>query len=50
MKLGTQTIALGSPEGSDGEGGRKGFQAGEHLYTHAWVMSMYGKKHYNIVK
>ena len=45
-----KAIALGPPEGSDGEGGRKGFQVVGHLYTHAWFMSMYGKNHYNIVK
>ena len=31
------------PEGSDGEGGGKGVQDGEHMYTHGWFMSMYGK-------
>ena len=36
------------PEGWDGEGG--GFQDGEHMYTHGWFMSRYGKTHYNIVK
>ena len=33
--------------------GRKvgdGVQDGEHMYTHGWFMSMYGKNHYNIVK
>ena len=31
------------PEGWDGEeGGREG-QDGEHMYTHGWFMSMYGK-------
>ena len=38
------------PEGLDGEGGGRGVQEGEHMYTHGWFMSMYGKKHYNIVK
>ena len=37
------------PEGCDGEGARRGVQDGEHMYTHAWFMSMYGKTHYNIV-
>ena len=23
---------------------------GEHMYTHGWFMSMYGKNHYNILK
>ena len=27
-----------------------GVQDGEHMYTHGWFMSMYGKNHYNIVK
>ena len=38
------------PEGGDGEGGGNGVQDGEHMYTHGWFMSMYGKNHYNIVK
>ena len=38
------------PEGWDVEGGGRGAQDGEHLYTHGWLMSMYGKTHYNIVK
>ena len=29
------------PEGWDGE-----VQDGEHMYTHGWFMSMYGKNHY----
>ena len=33
----------------DGEGGGRGAQDGEHMYTHGWFMSMYGKNHYNIV-
>ena len=39
-----------NPEGWDEEGGGRGVQDGEHMYTHGWFMSMYGKKHYNIVK
>ena len=31
------------PEGCDGEGGRRGIQDGEHVYTHGGLMSMYGK-------
>ena len=27
----------------------KGYVYGEHMYTHGWFMSMYGKNHYNIV-
>ena len=37
------------PEGWDGEGGRRGGQDGEHMYTHGWFVSMYGKNHCNIV-
>ena len=38
------------PEGWDGEGSVRGVQDGEHIYTHGWFMSMYGKNYYNIVK
>ena len=31
------------PEGWDGEGGGRGVQDGEHMYTPGWFMSMYGK-------
>ena len=31
------------PEGWDGEGGGRGVQDGEHMYTHGGVKSMYGK-------
>ena len=31
------------PEGWDGEGGGRGGQDGEHMYTHGGFMSMYGK-------
>ena len=34
----------------DGEGGDRVFLDGEYMYTHGWFMSMYGKKHYNIIK
>jgi len=37
-------------EGWDGEGGGNGVQDGGHMYTYGWFMSVYGKKHYNIVK
>ena len=30
-------------EGWDGEGGGRGAQDGEHMYTHGGFMSMYGK-------
>ena len=38
------------PEGWDGEGGGRGLQDGEHMYTHGWFMPRYGKNHYNTVK
>ena len=38
------------PEGWEGEWGGKGVEDGEHMYTHGWFMSMYGKNHYNTVK
>ena len=31
------------PEGWHGEGGRRGVQDWEHMYTHGGFMSMYGK-------
>ena len=31
------------PEGSDGVGGGRGVQNGEHMYTRGGFMSMYGK-------
>ena len=31
------------PEGSDGKGGERGIQDGEHMYTHGGCMSLYGK-------
>ena len=31
------------PEGCDGEGGRRGVQDGEHMYTHCGFKSMYDK-------
>ena len=31
------------PEGWDGEGGRRGVQDGEHVYTRGRFMLMYGK-------
>ena len=37
-------------EGWNGEIGGKGVQDGEHMYTHDWFMSMYGKDHHNSVK
>ena len=37
------------PEGWDEEGAGRGAQDGEHMYTHGWFMSVYGKNHYNKV-
>ena len=36
-------VHWGDPEGWDGEGGGKGVQDGEHMYTHGRFMLMYGK-------
>ena len=41
--------ALGWPWGIGWEGGGKGVQDGEHMYTHDYFISVYGKTHYNIV-
>ena len=38
------------PEKWGGEGGEKGVQDGEHMYTHDWFVWMYGKNHHNIIK
>jgi len=38
------------PDDLDWKEGGKGIQDGEHMYTHGWFLSMYGKKHYNIVE
>ena len=37
------------PEGWDEEACGRKVQDVEHMYTHGWFMSMYGKNHYNIV-
>ena len=37
------------PKGWDGKRGGGGVQDGEHMYTHRWFMSTYGKNHNNIV-
>ena len=50
MKQGSKPVYWDNPEEWDGEGGGRGIQDGEHMYTHGWFMSMYGKIHYNIVK
>ena len=38
------------PEGWGREGGVREVQDGEHMYTHGWFMSMYGKNHHSIIK
>ena len=38
------------PKGWDQEGAGRVVQDGEHMYTHGWFMSVYGKNHYNVVK
>ena len=38
------------PEEWDAEGGGREVQVGEHMHTHGWFMSVYGKNCYNIVK
>ena len=46
----TGLVHWDDPEGWDREGGGRGVQDGEHMYTHGWFMSMYGKTYFNIVK
>ena len=36
-------------EGWHREESWRGVQDGEHMYTHGWFMSIYGKNHHNIV-
>ena len=45
MRQGAQGWCTGmnDSEGCDGEGGGRGVQDGEHMYTHGGVKSMYGK-------
>ena len=38
------------PEVWEGEGSGRRVQDGEHMYTHVWFLSMYGKNHYKFVK
>ena len=42
--------ALGQPWGMGWEGCGREIQDGEHMYTHGWFMSMYGKNYHSIVK
>ena len=46
----SRLVHCDDPEGWDGERDGSRVQDGEHMYTHGWFMSMYGKNHYNIVK
>ena len=41
---------LNLEKAGDGEGGGKGVEDGEHMYTHGWFMLVYGESHYNMVK
>ena len=50
MKQGSKPVYWDNPEEWDGEGGGRGIQDGEHMYTHGWFMSMCGKNHHNILK
>ena len=43
-------VYWGDSEGLDGEEVWTGIQDGERMYTHGWLMSMFGKNHYKIVK
>ena len=45
----SELVHWDDPEGWEGKGSGRGVQDGEHMYTHSWFMSMYGKNHYNIV-
>ena len=46
----SEPVHWDDPEEWDEEGDGRGVQDGEHMYTHGWCMSMYGKNHHNIVK
>ena len=46
----SKPVRWDNPECGHGEGGGRGIQDGEHMYTCGWFMSMYGKNHHNIVK
>ena len=45
----TGLVHWDDPEGWDGEGGERGVQNKEHMFTLGRFMSMYGKNHYNII-
>ena len=46
----SELVHWGDPKGWNREGGGRGVQDGEHMYTHGLFMSMYGKNHHNTVK
>ena len=50
LVVSTRLVHWDNPEGLDREGGGRGAKDGDHMYTHGWFMSMYGKNHHNIVK
>ena len=50
MRLHSGLVHWNDPEGWDGEGGGRGVQDREHMYTLGRFISMYGRNHYNIVK
>ena len=50
MRQGTQGWYTGMTLRDEMGGRWVGVQDGEHMYTHGWFMSMYGKNHHNIVK
>ena len=39
----SELVHWDGPKGWDREGGWREVQDGEHMYTHGWFMSMYGK-------
>ena len=45
----SELVHWDDPEGWDEEEGGRGIQDGEHMYTHGWFMSVYGKNQYTIL-
>ena len=50
MRQGAQGWCTGMALRYGGGGGGRRVLDGEHMYTHVWFLSMYGKNHYNFVK
>ena len=46
----SEPVHWDNTEGWDGAGCERVFHIGEHMFTHGWFKSMYGKNHHNIVK